>query len=379
MTGAEGLSGGIAKANLNVLHALVKFCKAQGLRFVVLSLLEKECHRPLFLKEEVVFKSFDGNKWAFTKSLLSTISCNSVICFDHVGLALPLLPLAFTGLIKTVIFAHGSESWKRLRMMNSWSFRCASMVFTNSDYTLAKMRQRIARFKGRACPLGLSPDFPMNEVIPHPSGDSISLEAVDGKIYPMGQKFLLLVGRMITPRKGSEEGQKGHRFLMNILPRLLEEFSDVKLVFPGTGDDVAHLKQLARSKNVASSVFFPGQVSLEMLGKFYQHCYAYVMPSLQEGFGLAYLEAMNYGKACVGCFDQGAEDIIIHGKTGFLIKNPNDSNELLESLRHLLKDSNLADTFGKNGFKRLHENFTTGHYQNRIKEALDLVWENMFH
>ena len=370
MTGAGRQSGGIATANLNILHALVELAGQSKAGLAVFSFSEKEGDRPDFLPAWVNFKPCRGNKLSYSLHLLRAAVRKPIFFFDHVSLALPLLPLAFTGTVKTVIFAHGSESWSRLRMTSMWSYQCASLCLTNSHFTLRKMRERISSFNGQACPLGLPADFVLNSEIPGNSNGTIKLDAADGIIRPLGERFILLTGRMYIPGPHTKEGQKGHRCLINVLPDLLNEFPEVQLVFPGPGDDRQNLMELARRKSVASAVFFPGFVSLDTLTLLYRNSYAFVMPSRQEGFGLVYLEAMNHGKPCVGCLDQGAEDIIVPGETGLLIRDPDESVELLGALRTLLRDQELARRLGKKGFERLHGNFTSHHFRGRFKEKI---------
>ena len=79
---------------------------------------------------------------------------------------------------------------------------------------------------------------------------------------------------------------------------------------------------------------------------------------------------MNYAKPCVGCFNQGAEDVIMHGETGFLINDPNNAQELLGILRLLLRHLELTQRIGRNGFTRLHNGFTSRHYQDRLKKQI---------
>jgi hypothetical protein len=97
------------------------------------------------------------------------------------------------------------------------------------------------------------------------------------------------------------------------------------------------------------------------------------MPSRQEGFGLVYLEAMNYGKPCVGCYDDGAEEVIVPGETGWLVRDPANQAELQDVLRSLLTDPAEAKARGTNGFHRLHERFTSQHHQERIIACLESV------
>lgn len=376
MTGCRGYCGGIASANLNVLHALVGLARERGAGLTVFSLLEKESDRPEFLPRWVRFRAFQGNRGLFAVNLLRETVGRPIFCFDHVRLAFPLVPFAAARVVKTVIFAHGSESWKRIRRTSLWSFRYATLCLTNSHFTLKKMLEVIGNINAAACPLGLSPDFALNGGIPRDIFDGpIELEAADGSTRPLGKRYFLLVARMLGPRRDSDEGQKGHRSLIRILPELLPEFPDVQLVFPGPGDDRQDLRELAQKEGVASSVFLPGAVSHERLQSLYGQCYAFVMPSKQEGFGLAYLEAMNYAKPCVGCFDQGAEDVIVHGETGLLVHEPSDREELCRVLLSLLRDPESARAMGKNGFERLRECFSSRHAQERIKGQIAAILE----
>src|SRR5436190_8034690 len=159
MTGACALSGGIATLNLNILRALNDLAEERKMRLTVLSYLEKDTDRPDFLPAPVNFHGFDGNNPALVRALIQAAWPRPVFCCDHVTVALPVLPFARTGLVKTIIFAHGSESWRHVRRTSRWSFASAKLVLANSYFTLRKMQERIPRFNGVACPLGLSPRF----------------------------------------------------------------------------------------------------------------------------------------------------------------------------------------------------------------------------
>jgi glycosyltransferase involved in cell wall biosynthesis len=193
----------------------------------------------------------------------------------------------------------------------------------------------------------------------------IELEAADGRRYPLGARALLLVARL-DPR----EGGKGHAELIAVLPRLLEHFPDVQLVFAGPGSGREPLEQQARQSGVAHAVFFPGRVEGRTLNDLYRQCYAFVMPSRQEGFGLVYLEAMSFAKPCLGCFDDGAEDVVVDGETGRLIHDPRDPQELLGALRSLLENPARAARLGENGRRRLQANFTAEHHRDRFRTAI---------
>ena len=156
MTGAQGLCGGIASANLNVLHALIELAQEQAVELTVLSYLENADDCPDFVPPWVRFQTFQGHKRRFVTRLLRAAVRRPLLCFDHVTLALPVLPLATAGILKTIILAHGSEAWKRVRRTSRWSLRHASLCLTNSQFTLNKMRHCMTGFQGRSVSPGAS-------------------------------------------------------------------------------------------------------------------------------------------------------------------------------------------------------------------------------
>jgi phosphatidylinositol alpha-1,6-mannosyltransferase len=368
MTGAYGVCGGIATANKNILHALVRLTERRGCQFNVVSLLERDCDRPAFLPPRVGFRGCRGDKVAFSLTLLRSAASRPTMCFDHVSLALPVLPLAATGVVRTIVFGHGSEVGRRMKRLSRWSLRTARKVFTNSSFTLRNARQYLDWFDGEACPLGLSPEFELNVTIPDAGNETIQLTAVDGQTRQLTNQALLLVARI-----DSSEGQKGHAELISAVAGIRTDFPNVQAVLAGPGNGRAALADLARRTGIADAVFLPGLVTQETLQALYHGCYAFVMPSRQEGFGLVYLEAMNYGKACVGCYDDGAEEVIVPGETGWLVRNPANQAELQGVLQSLLGNPAAAAQRGVNGFRRLHERFTSQHHQQRLISCLDSV------
>ena len=365
MTGAVGLPGGIASANLNLLMALQELAEARQKNFRVFSYLERDDSRPAFLAPRFEFKGMDGSKPRYAAGVLSQSWKRPLYVFDHVGLALPMLALARSGLVRTVIFAHGWEYWKHLRRSHRWCLESATVNLANSSFTLDRMREVMPRANVVACPLGLTPSVKLNSSIP--ASDTAPLELSDshGVVRRLGDRFLLLVARL-----DATERAKGHYPLLAILPELVRREPRVQLVFAGGGTDRDNVSRMAREQGVGSSVFLPGHVPVDVLESLYRNCYAFVMPSTQEGFGLVYLEAMNCGKACLGCSRQGSEEAIVPGVTGYLIGDPDAGDELTSAVTALLTDPARTREMGRAGFQRLHDRFTAEHYQRRVMEQI---------
>lgn len=368
MTTAAPEGGGIAAVNRMLIPILVEIAEERRFELTIVSLEGTTQDRAPGLPEPIAYHGCDGRRSVFALELLRRVPERPLYFFERVGLSRPLLPLAAVGLARTVIFAHGTDNWRMAGPIIRLSLRASSLVMTNSHYTMRRMREHKIRAAVAACPLGLSSSFRLRDLESPLTRRRLVLQACDGGQHELGERVLLLVGRL-DPR----EGEKGHATLIAALPEILTRHRNVQLVCPGPGEHRAHLSRLAMDHGVASSVFLPGFVPTSTLEQLYEQCYALVMPSSQEGFGLVYLEAMNYAKPCVGCRGDGAEDVIEHGETGYLLRRWNDRHELVCILDTLLDDPMLAQTLGRNGLKRLHAYFTTAQFRSRFKALLTPV------
>lgn len=354
-TGFRRSMGGIASANRNIYEGLNEVAAEYGARVRTHVL-----HEPVM--SSYLERAYAGAKYRFAFELVFAAPRAVLFVFDHVGLARPILFLPRAIRPPIVICAHGSESWKRVTRTSINIFRSADLVLTNSNYTLEKMRDRFNDFAGVACPLGLSPQFRLNQSPPQREITRSVLRAADGYCRPIGSRAMLLVGRM-----DARERQKGHREMLNVFPAVAKKIPGAQLIFAGGGDDFAALHDLARSSSFAARIFLPGPVDDSLLADLYSSAYAYVMPSRQEGFGLVYLEAMNYALPCVGCRMDGAADVVVDGETGYLVDQPVNEAQLVDILVRLLSDAECARRFGEAGWRRLHECFTADAHKARVR------------
>ena len=98
----------------------------------------------------------------------------------------------------------------------------------------------------------------------------------------------------------------------------------------------------------------------------------FLMPSViykksVEGFGIAYVEAAQYGVPSIGGKDGGASDAIIHEKTG-LICDGNKLEDIYSSIENLFKDNKYLE-YGKEA-KNNSENFLWDKVIEKYKRIL---------
>ena len=102
---------------------------------------------------------------------------------------------------------------------------------------------------------------------------------------------------------------------------------------------------------VQDQVLFLNNINQNLKNALVSKSNIFVMPSIiykksVEGFGIAFVEAAQYGVPSIGGKDGGASDAIVHEKTG-LICDGNNLDEIYSSILKLLENKNYIE-FGKN-------------------------------
>jgi D-inositol-3-phosphate glycosyltransferase len=149
-----------------------------------------------------------------------------------------------------------------------------------------------------------------------------------------GGKTVIFVGR-IEPLKGIDRLMKAIAYLKNgCRPRLL--------IVGGGGNskhEIERLKRLAEELNIGDSVDFLGLMKQSELPILYSAADICVIPSYYESFGLVALESLACGTPVVATKVGGAENIIRHGQTGFLVDD-NEPRKLADEIKLALSRPN---------------------------------------
>jgi L-malate glycosyltransferase len=147
---------------------------------------------------------------------------------------------------------------------------------------------------------------------------------------------------------------KGLTYLLQAFARVAQGTPNMRLVIAGVGELEQQLKQQAQDLGIANLTIFTGYV--DNLPELMSLFNLFVLPSLQEPFGLVFAEAMAQNKVAIGTNIGGIVEIIVDGVSGFLIP-PQDVDRLAEKLAHLIDRPRLIDEFARNGRKRYEEYF----------------------
>ncbi len=140
--------------------------------------------------------------------------------------------------------------------------------------------------------------------------------------------------------------RKGHRVLLAALPELVSYFPHLRVLCFGQGPLFATLKQeaatLGLSKHLQLMGFRPDLPELLPALDLVVH------PALQEGLGIALLEAAAVGLPIVASRVGGIPEAVRHGFNGLLVP-PGDPQALAAAIAELLQDPERRWAFGRAG------------------------------
>jgi glycosyltransferase involved in cell wall biosynthesis len=132
--------------------------------------------------------------------------------------------------------------------------------------------------------------------------------------------------------------------LKNAVDDMIRSLADLpenyKLLIVGVGEDEAMLKSLVEEKKVASRVTFLGKKTHDELPALLQASDIFCRPSLSEGLGNSFLEAMAAGIPIIGTPVGGIPDFLTDGETGVFCQ-PRDPGSIANAVIRLEEEPGL--------------------------------------
>ena len=155
--------------------------------------------------------------------------------------------------------------------------------------------------------------------------------------------------RLITVSRFDK--RKNHEKIVMALRNLKQIYPDIVYICIGYGEEEENIKDLVKELELGSQVMFFKDISTDLKNSLIAKSDIFVMPSIihktsVEGFGIAYVEAAQYGIPSLGGKDGGASDAISHDKTG-LICDGNNLDDIYSSLNSMIENKKYH-VFGKN-------------------------------
>jgi len=182
--------------------------------------------------------------------------------------------------------------------------------------------------------------------------------------YGLEGSVILFVGQL----------SKSHRHKgLPMLIRALRHFDpSTTLVVVGGGNWLSHYAADAEHAGVADRVIFAGIVPEEEMPLYYRGADLTVLPTYTdaEGFGMVLAEANACSRPVIGTNVGGIPSVIEDYQNGLLVE-PGDVRGLEQAIAVILRDSELAETLGRNGFERIKNHFTWAQAVTRTIDVYD--------
>ena len=332
--------GGIQTFNKYFMQAL----KENGFSWKAISLHDTRGGKPgeIYCCGSSLFK--------FVVNVIRLADRKTVVVWNHVSLGVVLPYIKF--LLRNrgnILVTYGTEVWKEtLPLQKKRAFTPMSEIWAISSYTKERLIQihGLAEEKFSTFPCCISVD--QRRGFPSP--------------YCSDHFNVLTLLRLDRSRKLSAVYN-----VVDALPALLEKGIPVHFTVVGKGNDEENVRGYVQERGMEEYVTFTGFV--ENTRPYLEHCDVFSLISDGEGFGIVYLEAMQFGRCCVAARECGSQDVVLDGQTGISV--PVDDIPAVETaLIKLASDESLRIKMGERGRDHLIENFTFESYKRNQRNLL---------
>jgi teichuronic acid biosynthesis glycosyltransferase TuaC len=214
-------------------------------------------------------------------------------------------------------------------------FAAARLVLANSDGIAELAREHGAR-----------------ETLVVHLGADLPTTAATRSSRRSGAQTLVTVAHLVA--------RKRHADVLRALAVLTPRHPTLRYEIVGDGPERPALEALAERLGVRERVDFHGQLAPQEAVAQARECTLFVMPSTEEAFGVAYVEAMAGGVPAIGCRGEPGPEEIAAAGDGLVLVPPGDIERLTQRIDELLSDSH-----------RLHE----ARQRARATVASSFTWE----
>lgn len=244
---------------------------------------------------------------------------------------------------KIIILHWHSDIIKQKRLLRlyaplqEWLLqRCDYIITTSPKYAVQSAVLPRFRHKVVSIPIGIE-----SLDSPNPRCE----RALADFLQSLGTKKLILsIGRLAE--------NKGFEYLIRAAAMLGDEYV---VAIGGEGALHGDLKGLIKRLNLQNKVFLLGKIERENLAAIYLNSFIFVLPSIQESYGIVLLEAMSVGKPviCTHLSPSGSDWINQHESSGIVVP-PKNHRAIAEAIWRISRD---YEYFSRNAKQRFEAGF----------------------
>jgi Glycosyltransferase len=307
-----------------------------------------------------IFSAFDGKKINFILKSISTGVKQEIIIMSHINL---LIIGCFIKLLspktKIILLAHGVEIWQPLSAWKIKMLQTCDSIFAVSTFTKKKLKE-LYNIDSKCMVLNncLDPFLPKE----YEGNNNLYHK------YNLSKENFILI---TVTRISATEQYKGHEKVIESINRIIKQFPELRYIIAGKYDlsEKERLEKVINHYNLNNKIFFTGFIPDDELPGYYNSSDLFIMPSKGEGFGIVFIEAMNYGLPVIAGNKDGATDALCNGKLGLLV-DPENVEEISAAITKVIQNKlrYVPNT------DLLIQKFSYPVYKENLKEALDSIY-----
>ena len=316
---------------------------------------EAAAGNPYFPTE--MFLGFNAAKVQFIMDAVDAGSKSKVVILSHINLLVAgWLIKKISPSTRVILMAHGIEIWQPLNRRKLVMLHSCDKILSVSGYTNETIK-KLHHLSDKKCSV-LNNCIDPYLIRPAVKKRSEMLEKRYG--FTKDDVILLTLTRLskIDRYKGYDHVLEGIAASGN---------TRLKYLLAGKYDatEAAYVKDIAVRLGLSDRLILAGFVPEEELPEHFSTADIYVMPSMKEGFGIVFVEAMFYGLPVIAGNADGSTDALLHGRLGILIP-PEKPAAIVNALQQILSGTNkyIPDQ------KLLKEHFSYETYKSRLAKLL---------
>ena len=283
--------------------------------------------------------------------ILKLTDSKTIIIWNHISLASIYKYLKFViNSNKNILVVYGTEVWKpTLASRKKKALFYFDEIWTISSYT----KNALITTHG----------VPGTKFRYFPCCISIKEEKQTSNPFKSQQVNVVTILRLDESKKLTAIYN-----IVESIPFLIDQGVAIHFTVIGTGNAADKVSQFVKDREMEKHVTFTGYV--DDTQPYLQHCDIFTLISDGEGFGIVYLEAMQFEKCCLSAKNCGSQDVVLNEETGLSVSVDNIS-EIEAALLKLSNNKKLREEYGINGRKHLLNNFTFEVFKETQKRILD--------
>ena len=162
---------------------------------------------------------------------------------------------------------------------------------------------------------------------------------------------------------------KGHKNLLYAFNECLKTNPKLNLLIVGNGPEKNTLQKLTESLKQKNRVAFLGNIPNRDVGAIFSKCFASISASKSEAFGIVNIESLREGTPVICTNTEGAKDIIVNGKNGFIVDLVK-KNDLSKTISKIIEN---WDFFSVNALNTFNEKYSKENISVHAKQIINII------